>query len=107
MLTISAETPPLIPSDGIIYVGKTRVTLDTVVASFSEGATVEGIVQQYPALSLADAYSAIAFYLSHKSEVEAYLTSGQEASQRVKTENEARFNPVGIRARLLARRNSK
>jgi uncharacterized protein (DUF433 family) len=105
MVTISAEQPPLMTSgDGIIYVGKTRVTLDTVVEAFNEGATVEEIAQQYPALGLADVYTAIAYYLNHKVEVDAYLLAGQAAAQQVQQENERRFNPVGIRDRLLARR---
>jgi len=105
MVNIIAELPPLSPSpDGVIYVGKTRVMLDTVIAAFNEGATPEEIAQQYPAISLADLYSAIAYYLGHRADVEAYLRSGEQLAQQVQAENEARFNPIGIRQRLLARR---
>jgi hypothetical protein len=43
-------------SDGVIRVRGTRITLDTVWGAFSDGAMAEEIVQQYPSLSLADAY---------------------------------------------------
>ena len=34
--------------NGVILVGKTRVTLDTVVAVFDQGATAEEIAYRYP-----------------------------------------------------------
>lgn len=34
-------------ADGVIRVGGTRVTLDTLVEAFNEGATAEVIAQQY------------------------------------------------------------
>ena len=36
--------------------------------------------------------------------MEAYLARRRQAAEHVRQQNEARFNPVGIRARLLARR---
>src|ERR1051325_9693493 len=60
-------------SDGVIRVRGTRVTLDTVWAAFQEGATAEEIVQQYPSLSLADAYQAIGYCLRHPALVAGYL----------------------------------
>jgi uncharacterized protein (DUF433 family) len=38
---------------GVVRVGNTRVTLDTIITTFKEGATAEEIVSQYPSLSLA------------------------------------------------------
>ncbi len=105
-LTIAYEPPPLqTMEDGVVRVGGTRVTLDTVVAAFEQGATAEEIVQQYPSLHLADAYAVIGYYLRHRSELEAYLAARGEDSRRVRRENEARFDPTGVRARLLARRS--
>ncbi|MEH2240258.1 hypothetical protein [Nostoc sp.] len=44
-LAIVAETDPLKANeDGMILMGKTSVTLDTVVAVFKQGATAEEIV---------------------------------------------------------------
>lgn len=91
-------------ADGVTCVGGTRVTLDTVVAAFDSGATAEEIVQQYPPLTLADVYSVIAYYLRHESEVRAYLAERQRKAVQVREENERRFDPTGIRDRLVARR---
>jgi uncharacterized protein (DUF433 family) len=90
--------------DGVIRVGKTRVTLDTVIQAFNEGATPEEIAQQYPSLDLTDIYATIAFYLRHREAVEAYLAERAQLAQTVRRENEARCDPAGVRARLLARR---
>ena len=91
-------------ADDVIRIGGTRVTLDTVVAAFDAGATAEEIVQQYPAVALADAYSVIAYYLRHRPEVEKYLERRRDHAAEVRTENERRFDPSGVRDRLLARR---
>lgn len=92
---------------GVIRVGGTRVTLDTVVYAFKNGATAEEIVLQYPVLDLVDVYAVITYYLRRKDEVEAYLQEQEEEARRVRQQNEARFDPRGIRDRLLARRNQR
>lgn len=104
-LAAGPEPPPLAADkDGVVRVGGTRVTLDTVVASFREGATAEEIAQQYPTLSLADVYSVIGYYLRHQADVDAYLGGRAQGAVDTRRENEARFDPNGIRERLLARR---
>jgi len=104
-LLIEVEPIPLeMGADGVVRVGGTRVTLDTVVAAFREGATAEEIVYQYPSLNLADVYSVIAYYLQRCQDVEAYLRQRQQQRDEVREQNEARFDPRGIRDRLLARR---
>ena len=106
-LTIANEQVPLqVTADGVVRVGGTRVTLDTVVVAFEEGATAEEIVEQHPSLRLADAYGAISYYLSHRAEVEAYVAERRKESDRVRHQNETRFDPVGVRSRLLARRTN-
>ncbi len=106
-LTIATETVPLVrDADGVIRVGNTRVTLDTVVSAFLDGATAEEITYQYPSLDLADVYSAIAYYLRRRAEVDAYLQQRREQTVEIRQQNESRFDPSGIRDRLLARRAS-
>jgi uncharacterized protein (DUF433 family) len=103
-LVIANEPIPLEKDvDGVIRVGGTRVTLDTVVTAFKEGATAEEIVSQYPTLALADVYAVISYYLRHQPEVEAYLRQRQQLAEAIRQQNEARFDPHGIRDRLLAR----
>ncbi|NJM71375.1 MAG: DUF433 domain-containing protein [Scytonema sp. RU_4_4] len=103
-LAILVEPMPLeVDANGVVKVGKTRVTLDTVVTAFLEGATAEEIGEQYTSLQLSDIYSVLGYYLRHKAEVDAYLLERQAAV--IRQEAEQRFNPVGIRERLLARQS--
>ena len=104
-LSMVAEPIPLeTDSDGIVRIGKTRVTLDTAVAAFTDGATPEEITHQYPALYLTDVYSVITYYLQHRSEIDAYLQRRRQQARQIRQQNETRFDPSGIRDRLLARR---
>src|SRR5262245_28427475 len=104
-LQVAAEPVPLTKdADGVLRVGTSRVTLDTVVAAFREGMTPEGIVEQYPSLRLAEVYSIIGYILNHTEEVDAYLRDREHLAEAVRRENEARFEPAGVRDRLLDRR---
>ena len=104
-LATDTEPVPLAANqDGVVRVGGTRVTLDTVVAAFEEGATAEEIVQQYPTLQLPDVYLVIGYYLRHRAAVEADLQQRQELADRIYEENKKRLDPDGLRDRLLARR---
>ena len=98
--------PLLLDSEGVIRVGGTRVTLDTMIYAFLDGATAEEIAQQYPTLSLSDIYSAIGYYLKQSTIVNEYLQRREKLALEIKQKNESRFNPDGVRARLLARRVS-
>ena len=105
-LVVTDQPIPLIThADGVVRVANTRVTLDTVIAAFHEGATPETIAQQYPALALADVYAVIGYYLNHYPEVQAYLQQREQVASQIRQENEARFDPGGVRHRLLARRH--
>jgi len=104
-ISISAQPVPLtVDVDDVIRVGNTRVTLDTIIAAFSEGTTAEEIAQQYPSLTLADVYAVIGYYLQRRTEVEDYLRQRRQVTEKIRRQNESRFEPVGVRARLLARR---
>lgn len=98
------KVPLIDGEDGVIRVGATRVTLDTIAAAFDEGATPEEICQQYPNLQLADVYSVISYILRHPVEVSQYLTARSAQSAAVKKENENRFPQDGLRSRLQSRR---
>jgi uncharacterized protein (DUF433 family) len=103
-LTIPTAAVPLqTNADGVVLVGQTRITLDTVVKAFSQGTTAEEIVYRYPSLRLADVYATIAFYLNHQSEVEAYLSARQQQAEAIKAINQTRSDPQILRDRLLAR----
>jgi uncharacterized protein (DUF433 family) len=103
-LVIETEPVPVaIDADGEARVGGTRVTLDTVVSTFEQGASAEEIVLRYPTLKLADVYAVITYYLRHRAEVAAYLRERHVLEEQVRQANEARFDLTGLRERLLAR----
>jgi len=102
---LAPESMPLaMGADGVIRVGGTRVTLDTVLAAFQEGATAETIAQQYPSISLADVYQVIGYYLRHSADLEPYLKRRRQEMCETRKANEARWPPEGLRDRLMARR---
>ena len=109
-MTLIIETQPLplvLDSDGVVRIGGTRVTLDTIIYAFLDGATAEEIAQQYPSLSLPDIYSVIGYYLNSSTQVEVYLRQREKFTAEVRQQNESRFDPSGVRDRLLARRASQ
>ena len=107
MVTTTEVIPLETDQHGVIRVSNTRVTLDTVVTAFKDGATAEEIAQQYPTVSLADVYYVIGYYLHKRDEIEAYLGKRKQEADELQKQMEARFNPIGIRERLLARQKSR
>ena len=106
--TKPTESIPLtVGPDDVIYVGETRVTLDTVVEAFQDGTTPEEIGYQYPSLDLADVYAVVGYYLHHRTQVENYLQQRREQAERIRQQNERQFPPDGVRARLLSRRRQQ
>jgi uncharacterized protein (DUF433 family) len=104
-LIVASDPIPLqTDADGVARVRNTRVTLDTVVYAFRDGATAEEIAQQYPSLQLGDVYAVLGYYLQRQGEVDAYLQEREHRATDVRRENETRFDPQGVRDRLLARR---
>jgi uncharacterized protein (DUF433 family) len=99
-------TPPPLRQDpnGTLYVGETRVPLDTVIGVYEAGASPEEIVRRYDTLRLADVFGVLSYYLTHREEVEAYLSERRCLAAEVRAENQARFPTEGVREKLLARR---
>jgi uncharacterized protein (DUF433 family) len=96
--TLIAAPPPLrLDQNGTLYVGETRVPLDTVVGVHGMGASPEEIVRRYDTLRLSDVYAVIGYYLEHREEVEAYLSERRRLAAEVRSENQARFPTDGKR----------
>lgn len=103
-LVAQAEPIPLhTDTDGVIRVGGTRVTLDTVLAAYRQGSTPEQIAEDYSSLDTADVYAVITYYLRHRDEVEAYLARRRKEADRVRREIEERHPSTGLRERLERR----
>jgi flavin-binding protein dodecin/uncharacterized protein (DUF433 family) len=104
---VTEPVPLYTDVDGVVRVGRTRVTLDSVVAAFRLGETAEGIVESYPALRLADVYQVLGYYLLHRDAVDAYIAGREREAARLREKIAADFDPTGLRTRLLARRTSE
>ena len=63
---------------GVYYVPGTRISLDSVVYAFREGCSPETIREEFVGLTLPHVYGAIAFYLDHRNEIDAYLLRRSE-----------------------------
>lgn len=102
---MTKPVPLHLDAGDVLRVGGTRVSLDSVIAAFHDGSTPEEIVQQYDALSLADVYAVIGYYLEHESDIDSYLAARRTQRKQLRREIETFHSPRGIRQRLLARRN--
>ncbi|MCC6366322.1 MAG: DUF433 domain-containing protein [Bryobacterales bacterium] len=59
--------------NGAYYLAGSRVSLASIIYEYRDGATAETIRENFPTLSLEQIHGAIAFYLGHRDEAEAYL----------------------------------
>ena len=93
---------------GTWRIAGTRVSLDSVIQSFWEGATPEEICQDFPSLSLAQVYGAIAYYLKHRNTVDAYLQAGRDGAEKLQQELTRRHGDFlsKLREQLLSNRHS-
>jgi uncharacterized protein (DUF433 family) len=88
---------------GAIHVQNTRVTLDSIVLAFREGASAEEIVERFPVITLSAAYGAITFYLQNQTEIDAYLKRREAEAEQIRAKIESRPEAREFRERLLAR----
>ncbi len=104
--TVQAEAPPLREdASGALRVGHSRVLLELVIRAFQDGATPETITQRYSTLALPDVYAVIAYYLSHRREVEQYLAQRERRARKVRQKGKRQQSELNeIRDRLLAHR---
>ncbi|HEX5758385.1 MAG TPA: DUF433 domain-containing protein [Thermoanaerobaculia bacterium] len=101
--TLAEPVPLAVDADGVIRVGGTRVTLDTLVGVYSQGSTPEEIAEAFDVLRLDDVYAVITYYLRHREEVEEYLRRREAEAEKIRGEVEALWPQDGLRERLLAR----
>jgi uncharacterized protein (DUF433 family) len=106
---VQAEEAPLREdAAGALRVGNSRVLLELVIRAFQDGATPEAIVQRYSTLTLPDVYAVIAYYLRHRSQVEAYLAQREKTAEAVQRRVEDQQGDLSeIRARLLTKREGR
>lgn len=70
--------------DGGYHITDTRIALDSVVYPFKNGASPESILRSFPRIgALEKVYGAIAFFLSNKDSVEAYLRDQERLTNEI------------------------
>jgi len=105
-LAVSPHPVPLQTDDnGVMRVGGTRVSLESVVYAYREGATAEQIVEDFPSLDLADVHLVISYYLRHFEDVNAYLAQQRRETDALKTRITADFKTQVVRQRIEERRS--
>jgi uncharacterized protein (DUF433 family) len=90
--------------DGTIHVTGSRVTLDTIVASYKAGESAEAIHEGFPTLPLAQIYGILQYFHEHRHDVEAYLRRREEQAREMQQQHSAESAHAGLRGELLARR---
>lgn len=74
----------------MIRVGQTRVTLESVIGLFEQGATAEEIALRFDALDLHGVYATLGYYLGHRPQLQTYLDRQQRNSLAARHEAESR-----------------
>jgi uncharacterized protein (DUF433 family) len=104
--TLIPKAPPLaVDENGVVRVGQTRVTLDTVIKQYRMGNSPEQIVEAYDTLLLADVHAVISYYLSNRSEVDAYLKEQDKLAEETRRQIESKSGTWSeLRAKLIERK---
>jgi uncharacterized protein (DUF433 family) len=94
--------------EGSIRIAGTRVTIESIVQGFLDGATPEEICQDFPSLALSQVYDVLAFYLTHQREVETYLREQAQVTAEIRMSLETAHSVfvANLRQRLATRRST-
>ena len=91
-LSLAAHAPPLRQDHGALRVGRSNVTLESVL-----------IIDQFPTITLADAYEVVGYYLRNRAQVDVYLSSQERAHAEQALEIRRAFPSRMTRADLEGR----
>ncbi len=89
--------------NGGYYIAGKRVSLDSIVYSYWNGASPEGIQSSFPTLTLEEVYGAIAFYLANREDVDKSIEEGEiefEKLRQASREKDPAFYEKMERARI-------
>jgi len=94
----------VIQVNGAYQIADSRVSLDSVVYAWLEGQWPETIAENFPVLTLEEAYGAVAFYLSNREAIDEYLREqkAEFEEMRRKSVEELRKNRPQLYAKLMA-----
>ncbi|MBM4081378.1 MAG: DUF433 domain-containing protein [Planctomycetes bacterium] len=89
------------------WIAGSRVSLDSVILAFREGLSPETIAAEcFPLLTLEQVYGAIAYYLAHRAEMDAYLQRGGTELEALRSASRA-ANPGFAEGLAVARRQGQ
>ena len=89
---------------GGYYLTGSRVSLESLIWLFREGASPETLVDEFPTLSLEQVYGAITFYLANRAEIESYLEVAEKQWEEVRSRQAPL--PPALRERLARARRA-
>lgn len=88
-MNFTADTPLTQDDSGTIRVKGSRVTIDTLVARYLQGDTVEGIHEGFPSVSPEAIQKIIQWYLANQSEVDEYIEKRHAEGEILRREIES------------------
>src|SRR5689334_12518981 len=103
----TVDVPLRTDENGVIRIGKTRVTLQTVIADLQRGASPKEIADHFPVLNERDVYLVVEYYQQHREAVDEYIRQQEEVVAKTRQEFEKIFPQEGFKAELLARQEKK
>ena len=68
---------------GCLRIDGTRITVNQITTMYKRGLAAEDIADQYPHLTLAQVYAALAYYHANREEVEAELAAELVEAERL------------------------
>ncbi|HLM00318.1 MAG TPA: DUF433 domain-containing protein [Pyrinomonadaceae bacterium] len=109
ILETTQQVPLTLWEDGSIRVKGTRLLIDMIVNAHKRGECPEEIFDAFPSdkYTIADIYSIIAYYLTHKDKIEKYLAKREKEAEEIKKEIESmpgyRQRSEDLRQKVLER----
>ena len=83
---------------GVLRIGKTRITLETLLEAYFAGLTVEQILDDYPTLTPADVLASLAVYEADRSSFGPYLSERRLAADVLMSRSSHRNDLERLRA---------
>lgn len=108
-LETTQKVPLTLWKDGTIRVKNTRLLIDMIVIAHRRGECPEEIFESFPSdeYTIADIYSVIAYYLTHKSKIDKYLSErekeGKKLWKKIESDPKNQTDRKELREKLLTR----
>jgi uncharacterized protein (DUF433 family) len=90
---------------GRLRIDGTRITVNQIVVLYKEGHNAEDIADEYPHLTLAQVYTALAYYHANSEEIEADLAAEAEICTQANAPTRLLDKEVRLKAFKTLQRN--